>query len=146
MRSNDELKETITELNNMHKIKDETIDKLNNDIHKVVDGLLKIGAKNIVLTGISYHKGMTGVLLYSNGKYQHYEHEKIDKNFHGTGDVYASALLGIYLATNDLFYSAKKAAEFVVKCINNTIKDESHWYGVKFEPLLAEFVNECKKG
>ena len=122
-------------------------EKLNPEyIQTVIDGLLKIGAKNIVLTGISYKKGMTGVLLYSNGKYQHYEHKKIDKVFHGTGDVYASTLLGIYLKTNDLFYSMKMAAEFVVKCINNTIKDESHWYGVKFEPLLSEFVSEIKKG
>lgn len=115
-------------------------------IHQVIEGLVKIGAKSIVLTGISYKKDMTGVLLYKDGKYQHYEHERINKSFHGTGDVYSSTLLGIYLETNDLFYSAKMAAEFVVKCINNTINDENHWYGVKFEPILAEFVNEIKKG
>ena len=114
-------------------------------VHKVIEGLLKIGAKDIVLTGIAYTKGMTGVMIYKDGKYMHFEHEKINKGFHGTGDIYASAFIGMYLKTNDIYYSSKCAAEFVVRCIKNTIKDEKHWYGVKFEPMLADFVNEYTK-
>ena len=40
--------------------------------------------------------------------------------------------------------SACAAADFVVECIEYTIKDKSHWYGVKFEPLLTNFIINLK--
>lgn len=108
-------------------------------IMSLLKGLKDLGAKTIVLTGVSYKEGMTGVVVY-DGNYQYYEHEKINKSYHGTGDVYASSFLGAYLQNGDIFESAKIAAHFVVKCIKNTINDDSHWYGVKFEPLLGEYA------
>ena len=38
--------------------------------------------------------------------------------------------------------SSKIAAMFVVRAIENTLDDPGHNYGVKFEPLLADFVKE----
>jgi pyridoxine kinase len=113
-------------------------------IMSLLKGLKELGAKTIVLTGVSYKEGMTGVVVY-DGNYQYYEHEKINKSYHGTGDVYASSFLGAYLQNGDIFESAKIAAHFVVKCIKNTINDDSHWYGVKFEPLLGEYALSLKK-
>jgi pyridoxine kinase len=113
-------------------------------IMSLLKGLKELGAKTIVLTGVSYKEGMTGVVVY-DGNYQYYEHEKINKSYHGTGDVYASSFLGAYLQNGDIFESAKIAAHFVVKCIKNTIDDDSHWYGVKFEPLLGEYALSLKK-
>ena len=106
----------------------------------VLDKLARLGAKKIVLTGISYRVGKTGVVLFDNGDYQYYEHDKIERSYHGTGDVYASSLIGNYLKSNDLFDASKKAAEFVVECIKNTIGDDNHLYGVKFEPLLSKYA------
>ena len=65
-----------------------------------------------------------------------------DISYHGTGDVYASTFLGAYLSNNDLLKSAKIAAKFVVKAIENTLGDPNHNYSVKFEPLLADFIKE----
>ena len=42
------------------------------------------------------------------------------------------------------FDAASAAADFVVDCIEYTIKDSSHWYGVKFEPLLTNFIIDLK--
>ena len=42
------------------------------------------------------------------------------------------------------FDAACAAVDFVLECIEYTIKDTSHWYGVKFEPLLADFVIRLK--
>ena len=108
-------------------------------IKDIIAGLKKVGAKIVVLTGVSYEKGKTGVVI-DDGKYQYYCHDKINTSFHGTGDVYSSSFIGMYLKTNDLYYSAKCAADFVVECIKKTIGDDSHLYGVKFESLLADFV------
>lgn len=110
-------------------------------IKSLLDGLKKLGAKTIVLTGVSYKLGRTGVVVY-NKELQYYEHEKLPQSYHGTGDVYASSFLGAYLKCNDAFKASKVAAEFVVKCIKNTVNDPDHWYGVKFEPLLGDLAKE----
>lgn len=110
-------------------------------IKSLLDGLKKLGAKTIVLTGVSYKLGRTGVVVY-NKELQYYEHEKLPQSYHGTGDVYASSFLGAYLKCNDAFKASKVAANFVVKCIKNTDDDPDHWYGVKFEPLLGDLAKE----
>ena len=43
------------------------------------------------------------------------------------------------------FEAACLAADFIVDCIEYTIKDTSHWYGVKFEPLLINLITKLKK-
>ena len=111
-------------------------------IKNVIAKLVELGAKKIVLTGIAYHKEMTGVVIYGENGYHHFIHKRIPKSYHGTGDVYASTFLGAYLGNHDVIKSAETAAEFVVKAIENTLDDPSHNYSVKFEPLLADFVKE----
>ena len=111
-------------------------------IKNIINKLIELGAKKIALTGIAYKKEMTGVVVYDGNGYQHFTHKKINKSYHGTGDVYASTFLGAYLGNNDLIKSTKIAADFVVKAIENTLDDPSHNYSVKFEPLLADFVKE----
>lgn len=113
-------------------------------IKSLLDGLRGLGAKTIILTGVSYKEGMTGVVVYEKDV-KYYEHQKLQQSYHGTGDVYASSFLGAYLKNNDAFKSSKIAADFVVKCIKNTIGDPDHWYGVKFEPLLGELALEINK-
>ena len=113
-------------------------------IKNIINKLLALGAKKIVLTGIAYEKDMTGVVIFDENGYFHFTHQKINKSYHGTGDVYASTFLGAYLSNNDLRKSARLAAQFVVKAIQNTLMDLNHDYGVKFEPLLADFIKEYK--
>ena len=111
-------------------------------IKNVINKLLELGAKKIALTGIAYEKEMTGVVIYDENGYQHFTHKRINKSYHGTGDVYASTFLGAYLSNNDLLKSTKIAAKFVVKAIENTLDDPNHNYSVKFEPLLVDFIKE----
>ena len=113
-------------------------------ILNILNKLNKLGAKNIVLTGVSYKEGFIGIASLIKGEYHYYEHIKIDKSYHGTGDVYTSAFLGAYLKNNDFQESIKLAAEYVVKAIENTLDDPNHNYGVKFEPLLAHFAGGKK--
>lgn len=113
-------------------------------IKNVINKLLELGAKKIALTDIAYEKEMTGVVIYDENGYQHFTHKRINKSYHGTGDVYASTFLGAYLSNNDLLKSTKIAAKFVVKAIENTLDDPNHNYSVKFEPLLVDFVKENK--
>lgn len=100
----------------------------------------KISGATVVLTGVGYKEGKTGVAVFKDGKYSYYEHKKIAKGCHGTGDVYASAFVGALMNGKSELESAKIAADFVVLCIKNTQDDPSHWYGVKFEPMLGKLI------
>ena len=110
-------------------------------IDTLVKKLAALGAKTVVLTGVSYEAGKTGVIVYENGKTEYYHHDKIAKGSHGTGDIYASAFVGALMNGKSVFDSAKIAANYTVKCIVNTQGDESHWYGAKFEPVLRELID-----
>ena len=103
-------------------------------------GLVDLGAKCVVLTGIGYTEGKTGVVVYKDGNMEYYCHEKISKGCHGTGDVYASAFVGALMNGKPTFEAAKIAADYVVDCINATIGDPTHWYGVKFELCLPGLI------
>lgn len=110
-------------------------------IDSLIDGLVKLGAKGVILTGVSYSADKTGVLVYENGKKTYYAHNKIAKGCHGTGDIYASALVGSMMRGKSAFEAAKIAADFTVDCIINTQSDPDHWYGARFEPSLAKLIS-----
>ena len=110
-------------------------------ILEICKALTDSGAKTVVLTGVSYTADTTGVVVYENGEYSYYEHRRISKGCHGTGDVYASAFVGALMRGNSIFDSAKIAADYTVKCIENTQDDASHWYGVKFETAIPDLIN-----
>ncbi|MCI7760473.1 MAG: pyridoxamine kinase [[Eubacterium] saphenum] len=111
-----------------------------NYINKLFAKLTENGAKTIVLTGVSYNENTTGVAIYENGEYSYYEHKKIAGGCHGTGDVFASAFTGALVNEKSAVEAAKIAADFTLSCIENTIDDKDHWYGVKFEPMLGGLI------
>ncbi len=106
----------------------------------LLDRLCASGAKNVILTGVGYRPDRTGVVVYDGKNQRYYEHRKISKGCHGTGDVFASAFVGAYLAGKDEMQAAVVAADYTVKCIEITQTDSSHWYGVKFETALPELI------
>lgn len=111
-----------------------------NDIKELLDELSKLGCATIVLTGVSYSPEKTGVVVYEDGKISYYEHRRITKGCHGTGDVYASAFTGALMNDHSIFEAAKIAADYTVLCIEKTQNDPTHWYGVKFETALPELM------
>lgn len=114
-----------------------------NYIKTLMEKLCRMGAKTVVLTGVGYRDGKTGVAVYENGEYFYYEHRRNPKGSHGTGDVYASAFSGAFLRGKTAQEAAKIAADYTLKCIENTQDDPEHFYGVKFEtaiPYLLELL------
>lgn len=109
-------------------------------IEALLDKLESAGAKTVVLTGVGYREGRTGVAVREKGETRYYEHRRIAKGSHGTGDVYASAFVGALRRGFKAFDAARIAADYTVLCIENTQGDESHWYGVKFEPMLPALI------
>lgn len=112
----------------------------------LLDALEAQGIGTIVLTGVGYRPGETGVAVRQGGRTDYYPHRYIAPGCHGTGDVYASALTGALLRGLSPFEAAKLAADFTVLCIEKTQGDPDHWYGVKFEkaiPALIQLLDQA---
>lgn len=109
-------------------------------IDELLEKLAALGCKNIIFTGISYAPGKTGVVVYEDGKYSYYEHEKLSNSCHGTGDIYASAFVGAFVRGKSAYDAATIAADYTVECIKATAEEDNHWYGAKFEPVLMKLI------
>ena len=114
-------------------------------IDLIIEKLTSIGCKNVILTGVRYNEGKTGVVVYENEKYSYYEHDMLPNSCHGTGDIYASAFVGSLVRGKSAYESAKIAADYTVECIKATAEEENHWYGAKFEPVLGKLISMLEK-
>ena len=103
--------------------------------------LTAIGCKSIILTGVSYAPGKTGIVVFENGSYAYYEHQLLPNSCHGTGDIYASAFVGAFVRGKSAYDAAAIAANYTMECIRYTATLDNHWYGAAFEPVLGKLIN-----
>ncbi|MFI3206339.1 MAG: pyridoxamine kinase [Clostridia bacterium] len=110
--------------------------------------LAKLGAKKIILTGISFERNKIGSFFYDSKTFEH-EYifsEKIDGSFHGTGDIFASVFTGTLLNELNFKKSIVLASDFVKKSIEKTIElGLEKRQGVAFEPVIAELLKKNRK-
>ena len=110
-------------------------------IDLLLQKLTTIGCKNIILTGVSYAPGKTGIVVFENGSYAYYEHQLLPNSCHGTGDIYASAFVGAFVRGKSAYDAAAIAANYTMECIRYTATLDNHWYGAAFEPVLGKLIN-----
>lgn len=111
-------------------------------IVNLLKALKDMGAKNVILTGVSFRENKTGIIVYENDNLSYYEHKKLPNSCHGTGDIYASCFVGALVRGNSAYKSAKIAGDYTVTCIKETAKEKGHWYGAKFEPYLNKLIKK----
>jgi pyridoxine kinase len=109
-------------------------------IDTILEKLTALGCRNVIFTGISYEEGQTGVVVYENGNYAYYQHEKLSNSCHGTGDIYASAFVGALVRGKTAYDAARIAADYTVECIKETARLDNHWYGAAFEPVILKLI------
>ena len=107
--------------------------------------LEKLDHPCVVLTGVGYAEGETGVLVQTGDVRFHYTHTKLGKSYHGTGDMFAACFTGAMMQEKSLEEAVKIAADFTCRCIANTAENPAHWYGVKFETALPELIRILHK-
>lgn len=110
--------------------------------------LAKLGARKVVLTGVSLSEGKTGVYGYDTetDQYFTYQNDRVDAMFHGTGDIFASVSVGALTRGLSLDQAFKLAADYTADTIKTTIENpEKPWYGVDFETTIPELVTELGK-
>ena len=113
-------------------------------IDDLLSKLTALGSKNVILTGVSYEAGRTGIVVFENGQYAYYEHEMLPNSCHGTGDIYASAFVGALVRGNSAYDAAAIAANYTMECIRYTATLDNHWYGAAFEPVLGKLIDALK--
>lgn len=114
-------------------------------VNTVLSALEANGMTNIVLTGISYNNETTGVVIKIGDKTDYYIHKKLPVGSHGTGDIFASAFSGALLRGKSEYDSARVAANYTLRCIENSQGDESHRYGAKFETAIPYLIEELNQ-
>ena len=108
-------------------------------IEEMLKKLAALGARRIVLKGISFDDKKLGIACYDSQtqKITWYFHEKMPQSFHGTGDIFASVLTGALVRGFSLDKACRLAADFVVESIRATLSHKDYnWYGVDFESVL----------
>lgn len=112
----------------------------NHDADGILDLTARCQSPCVILTGVSTHPGETGVAVAQSGIITYHTHRRFDKQFHGTGDIFASAFVGALATGKPLQIAAQIAADYVCKCIEYTVNEPAHWYGVRFEAALPALI------
>ncbi len=116
-------------------------------IENLLNKLLDLGVQNVILTGVSFKENEIGAAcMGKDRKPYYYFNEKIPENYHGTGDVFASAFCGAFLNDFSLYESMCIAVRYTYDCIKRTLKSspETH-YGVDFERGIPYLLKELNK-
>lgn len=117
-------------------------------IKEMLIKLADLGANISILTGVSFKEGTTGVMGYDkeNNDYYYYQHKRIDAQYHGTGDIFASTFVGAI--GNGLTWkeAIPVAADYTARCIELTLADkDGRWYGVNFEEAIPYLLQRLGK-
>ena len=102
------------------------------------------GKRSVVLTGVSLTEGQIGAGYFDRitGTTGFAMAHQEPAHFPGTGDLFASVLLGALMRGDELPGSVQQAVDFVQRCVACTLEVGTQpLEGVQFEPLLKELVD-----
>lgn len=115
------------------------------EIKELLLELASLGPKQVILTGISFKNNELGVMSYNKetNEFFTYFREKIPVKYHGTGDIFASTLVGAILNENTVEKSLEIAVDYVWETIDETYKKKKEdAYGVEFESKIPYLVKK----
>ena len=97
----------------------------------------------VVLTGLDFEQGKVGSGCLSDTGGTLSLHRRIDRYYPGTGDLFASVMLGALLNGHSLPAACERAGEYVKDCIAYTAEQQTDpMHGVQFEKLLYKLIGE----
>ncbi|HIS70023.1 MAG TPA: pyridoxamine kinase [Candidatus Gallacutalibacter stercoravium] len=112
-------------------------------LQQLLEGLASLGCPRVVLTGVRPQPGQIGAACYEKGGLITYASaQEVAGHYHGTGDVFASALLGGMMRGLGIRQSAQVAADFTARSIARSAgRHTDERYGVAFEEELPFLIN-----
>ena len=140
-------------------------------IKSLMEAVLGLGAKAVVLTGVSFDGESTGVAVMkregskaadgsegahiaasdagapgSGRSFFYYRHRRVGtRGWYGTGDIFASVFAGAFMKGFSIEEASRAAADFVCRCIELSLGDPDHLYGTKFQLALPELAEMLRR-
>ena len=114
-------------------------------IKSLLTELTSLGCEKIVLTGVWFDNDKLGAACYDKvtKTVEYAFNNRIDGSYHGTGDVFASALLAGLLNNFTLIESTQIAVDFTYSAILKTAKAHTDTrFGVNFENIIPKLIND----
>ncbi len=110
-------------------------------INEILDGLAAVTDAAVVLTGVYYDDKKLGAVCAQGKDRTFCCSDRINAFYHGTGDLFSSALLGALMNGKELIASVQIAVDYTCACIRRT-KDlhPEMKYGVAFEEEIPYFL------
>jgi pyridoxine kinase len=118
------------------------------EIGTLLKKLSGLGARHVVLTGVSFSPDKLGVMAYdaATEEYFSYFARRYPASYHGTGDLFSATCVGAMTRGWSLEQALTLAADFTVAAIEKTAEHkESNWYGVEFERALPYLFRRMEK-
>lgn len=108
----------------------------------VLRRLAWLGCSAPVLTGVSYDGLHQGAAAYDSatGEFFSSFRRQVDRQVHGTGDIFASVFTGMITHGKSLGEAVEAAVGFTYDCIEATPDNGECWYGSCFERCLGELT------
>ena len=116
-------------------------------IQHLLEELSRIGPKKIVLTGVMPNPDEIGAAYYDceSGETAFFLADVVPGQYHGTGDLFASAFLGALLYPHSPGKSLRIAVNLVTSSIRRTYEAKTDVrYGVNFEEGLFAYLTELR--
>lgn len=117
-------------------------------IEDILKRLSDLGPEKTVLTGVCFDEHTVGAASYdrATGETAYTLRDRFDGMYHGTGDVFASALTAALLKGKTLKKAVETAVVFTVGSIKRTAEGGmDHRYGVDFERGLGDFIKALEE-
>jgi len=111
-------------------------------IEDMLKRLSELGPRRVVLTGVYFDEKRLGAAAFDSvgNKTEYAFSRRIEGSYHGTGDVFGSALISAVMRGFGLAESAQIAVDFTVGSIERTrCAGTDVRFGVNFEEGLPEF-------
>ncbi|MGI6160639.1 MAG: pyridoxamine kinase [Christensenellales bacterium] len=118
-------------------------------IEDMLRALSRLGPDKVVLTGVYFDNDKLGAAAFDKNtdSVEYMLSRRIEGQYHGTGDVFGSALLSALMSGKSLSDAAGIAVEFTVRSIERTRKAGTDVrFGVNFEselPYLIRSLGLC---
>ena len=138
----DLLTPNLTEASILTGIAYEGQDVSDDFVQRNIDALLNMGAKNVVLKGVVRGDGLIrNYVAGTDVEQAEVSGELLPYMLHGTGDLYASALLAALMAGRSLLASVEFASNLVRDAMRVTSQQpDFEVRGVSFESVLGEIT------
>lgn len=106
---------------------------------------LSLLCPKVAITGIEYEEEAAHVMtaLSDDGQIHFFDQEKVGSSYPGTGELFASLLLGMLLDGEDFCYCAEFAGQFVAQTISasDSVISETR-LGTALEPALMKLAHD----